>query len=642
MLFLGACQGEQRLQNPAPGIADLRPLSPTDQAWEKPRELKGPWFQWPGQLLSHREALSEIESEEPCTVSLPATFQRLGPLEPSSDLIRYRTLALKLKLPENSSGWTVRLPNISSSARLYADDKLIAEIGRADSRRALNIPRNVPAYGRIPGDDRELLLRIQMINFHEPISGFWSAPTIAPVELMAKSRMNALVVAALIAGALAFMGLYHFSLFLLRREDKNILYFGLICLFMAVRTLIMGDKYLAGLFPFTKAAWECAFVIEHMSAHMVLPLFFLFFHGLFPRQISKPALRTVLAVSTIWALLEIATPAIIHQRFLSWFEFFLAIAGAYLLVMIFWALLKQEDGAGTSLTGIAVLLATSVNDVLYSNGIIESIYMASVGVFLYTFIQGFSLSRNFAKLFHMVSRYTKELQIINSSLERFIPHEVLRFLNKKSIVDIELGDFSQEEMTVFFLDIRDFTSLSETMSPNDNFRFINSCLKRFGPPIRENRGFVDKYIGDGIMALFPEDPDDALRAALRIRKLLVELNRQRTGGGWKAINVGMGIHTGELMLGTIGENRRMDSTVISDTVNTASRLETLTKTVHCDILVSEQTIKKLHRPKLFEYSSAGHFAIRGKREDIEVFTLDDGNLTDDDLIGELEELEEAD
>jgi len=100
-------------------------------------------------------------------------------------------------------------------------------------------------------------------------------------------------------------------------------------------------------------------------------------------------------------------------------------------------------------------------------------------------------------------RYADTLAKINASLERFIPRQFLGFLKKENILEIELGDWTECVMTIFFLDIRDFTTLSENMSPQDNFRFLNSFLSIFGPIIRTHGGFVDKYPGAGIMALFP-------------------------------------------------------------------------------------------------------------------------------------------
>jgi class 3 adenylate cyclase len=97
-----------------------------------------------------------------------------------------------------------------------------------------------------------------------------------------------------------------------------------------------------------------------------------------------------------------------------------------------------------------------------------------------------------------------ELSKINVAYGRFVPHEFLRFLGHKSIVDVHLGDQVQKEMSILFADIRNFTTLSEGMSPKENFDFLNSYLKRVGPVIRNHNGFIDKYIGDAVMALFPD------------------------------------------------------------------------------------------------------------------------------------------
>lgn len=221
----------------------------------------------------------------------------------------------------------------------------------------------------------------------------------------------------------------------------------------------------------------------------------------------------------------------------------------------------------------------------------------------------------------VTERYSETLKKINESLERFIPREFLGFLRKDNILEVELGDWTECEMTIFFLDIRDFTSLSENMSPRDNFRFLNSFLGVFGPIIRAHGGFVDKYPGDGIMALFPERPDDALLAALEMRDRLLAYNDGRVKGGYAPIRFGIGIHTGPLMLGTIGENNRMDSTVISDTVNAASRIEGLNKKFLTDILLSGDTLGKLAEPSRFESLFAGEEMVKGKARAVQVYKL---------------------
>ncbi|MCK5877947.1 MAG: response regulator, partial [Candidatus Marithrix sp.] len=157
------------------------------------------------------------------------------------------------------------------------------------------------------------------------------------------------------------------------------------------------------------------------------------------------------------------------------------------------------------------------------------------------------------------------LHNLNAAYSRFVPHEFLKFLNKESIVDIRLGDHVEQEMTVLFADIRDFTSLSESMTPQQNFNLINSYLRRMEPVIRQHHGFIDKYIGDSIMALFPK-ADEAVQAGINMLHILREYNVTRGQPQRPKLNIGVGIHTGKLMLGTIGGEHRMDSTVIADAV----------------------------------------------------------------------------
>ncbi|HYX05016.1 MAG TPA: adenylate/guanylate cyclase domain-containing protein, partial [Reyranella sp.] len=187
------------------------------------------------------------------------------------------------------------------------------------------------------------------------------------------------------------------------------------------------------------------------------------------------------------------------------------------------------------------------------------------------------LARSFTAMRDAVRSTIVNLQKTNLSIERFVPHAFLRIVGKPSIVDVELGDNKQETMSILFSDIRSFTTLSESMTPDENFTFINAYLERMGPVIRNHNGFIDKYIGDAIMALFT-NADDAVRAGLAMLETLAAFNAERRPAGQPPIGIGIGINSGSLMLGTIGEKQRMEGTVISDAVNLAARVEDLTKT----------------------------------------------------------------
>jgi signal transduction histidine kinase/class 3 adenylate cyclase/FixJ family two-component response regulator len=215
------------------------------------------------------------------------------------------------------------------------------------------------------------------------------------------------------------------------------------------------------------------------------------------------------------------------------------------------------------------------------------------------------------------------LHNINAAYSRFVPHQFLDMLNKESIIDIKLADQVEKEMTILFSDIRGFTSLSENMTPQQNFKFINSYLSKMEPIITEYNGFIDKYIGDAIMALFPTNADDAVRASISMLQKLKIYNQERHRASYKAIKIGIGLNTGALMLGTVGGENRMDGTVISDAVNLASRMEGLTKRFDIGLLISENTYANLKNPSAYAIRMIDRVKVKGKNIPVTVYEVFD-------------------
>ncbi|MEO0581437.1 MAG: ATP-binding protein [Bacteroidota bacterium] len=218
-----------------------------------------------------------------------------------------------------------------------------------------------------------------------------------------------------------------------------------------------------------------------------------------------------------------------------------------------------------------------------------------------------------------------DLNQIFSIADRFIPNEFIRTLGHERLTEVQLGDLVEREVSVMFTDIRSYTSLSEGMTPADTFKFINGYTNRMGPIIQDNRGFVNQYLGDGIMAIFQYRPDDALDAMIGMQVKLREYNVERIAKGRPEISVGMGLHTGPLIMGIIGDSRRSDAATISDTVNTSARMEGLTKSFGVRILVSGSSYRGLEEPDQFHFRYIGKVKVKGKNESIEVFECIDGD-----------------
>lgn len=232
------------------------------------------------------------------------------------------------------------------------------------------------------------------------------------------------------------------------------------------------------------------------------------------------------------------------------------------------------------------------------------------------------LARSFSSMRDSVRSRINDLRETNLAIERFVPQAFLAKIGKPNIVSVALGDNKREHMTVMFSDIRNFTALSETMTPDENFAFINAYLEHVGPVIRDHGGFIDKYIGDAIMALF-ETADDGVRAGLAMLDALDSFNASRVAKGLAPVAIGTGLNTGSLMMGTIGELHRMDGTVISDAVNLAARIESLTKVYRVRMLISQYTYDHLADPAAYAIRPLDVVVVRGKTRPVVLFEVFD-------------------
>jgi adenylate cyclase len=201
---------------------------------------------------------------------------------------------------------------------------------------------------------------------------------------------------------------------------------------------------------------------------------------------------------------------------------------------------------------------------------------------------------------------------------RFLPRTLVDRLGR-TLADVEIGDRATETMTVLFADIRDSTALTEELSSENAFVLIADFFARSARVVREHRGSVDKYLGDGYMALFPRCVEDALDAALALQNAVRELNREKIG---PPIEIGVGIHTGPVTFGTVGDARHLDTTVVSDTVNTAKRVEGLSKRLRVPVVATEDVMHNVRDATRYIVRPLGAQAVRGKRDPLDVMAVE--------------------
>lgn len=208
-------------------------------------------------------------------------------------------------------------------------------------------------------------------------------------------------------------------------------------------------------------------------------------------------------------------------------------------------------------------------------------------------------------------------------LERFLPAEVV-----ERVVSGDLLRLAGERrvVTVMFADLRGSTKLAEQLSAEEMVRTVNEYVGVLAHCVFAHGGMLDKFLGDGLMAIFGVVPDTsdgaipAARAALQMRDEIARTNVAHVARGLPPIGFGVGLNTGEVILGAVGIPQRSEFTAIGDTVNTASRLQELTKEFDCDVVLSSQTAERLG-PAGPAVRRLGAASVRGKAQPVEILTV---------------------
>ncbi|MEG5163435.1 adenylate/guanylate cyclase domain-containing protein [Microcoleus sp. AT3-A2] len=228
------------------------------------------------------------------------------------------------------------------------------------------------------------------------------------------------------------------------------------------------------------------------------------------------------------------------------------------------------------------------------------------------------LAQVFSHMVQTVKAREQELEKLLQAYGRFVPDEFLQFLGKQSMVDFQLGDHVSKEMAIMFSDMRSFTTMAEQMTPQENFDFINNYLQQVSPEIRKHNGFIVKYIGDGVMAVFPDGVDDAIQAGIVKLEQLQKYNQSRKINGDIPLKIGIGIHVGDTMVGIIGDANRMQADAISDHVNLTARLEGLSKYYGVSLLISGDVVQRLSQPEKYHIRFLDRAIVKGRQEAITV------------------------
>lgn len=582
--------------------------------------LDGEWdFWWQAFIVPGSPLPADLPP--PSKVRLPGEWKDYGQGFPPTGYGSYRLILTGLD-PRRT--WGLRMGSFLSAARVFVNGSLVMDFGRPGTDAASEQPgwSSRLAFLR-PAADGSAEVIIHLSNFADRSGGLRTGMLAGDYPTLAGKRDRTRLFELFSIGAILVMGLYYLFLHAFRPSERPPLYFGLLCLLLALRITCYDEYFLLDLLP--DLSWDWLFRLGYLTFSLAVMLTTLFITSLFPKRSWKPATWAVVIVSNAYSGIILLAPTLLVSGLLPAFQAVTGLAGIYLLVTLVRAIIRRESGSLLFLGGFLLFFAAAIFDILVANGMVKSTFVVQYGLLVFLFSMSLVITKKLAGAFAITEGLTAELSRTNRAMKRFVPAEFLGMLGKSTVEQVGLGDNARQELAVMFADIRSFSTISEKLSPEDTFRFINQYLARMGPTIRDHGGFVDKYLGDGIMALFPGSPADAARCAVAMHRRLEEYNSQRSVQGEVPIKIGIGIHYGGIMLGTIGENERMDGTVISDAVNVASRFEGIAKEFGVGVVAGEGILKALGSRSGYRSRYLGKVGVKGKRDPVPVFELYDGD-----------------
>jgi len=630
----------------------------------------------PAKATATKEKSSETDGYR--TVTAPGNLApQLG--ISGLDTAHYRSRFFLEKLPIEA--YAIRLGEINDRNVAYLNGQIIGRTGEFDSSEPQAYDK-VRIYALPPGllktGENEIMIEVQGVLEKE--SGLYrDRIEIGPAAQIYRAFYLENLWDSLALVCYLTFGLYFLLFFIRRRHDRENFYFAAFAIALVVYSGLHTQlKYEYGLPLFI---WK---KVQYLALFLLVPSFYYFIRNYY----KLPKARWVQAWDyTCYAanvvMVGIGTVVLVSRDVRLWdslqnnvvtYLWLIYILG--MAIILIRGVAQKNRDAIIMLVSFTVLLAAMFLDILSGRAVINLPPLLTYVFIIFILSMALVLANRFVRLHNETEELNENLSRFNAASRRFVPFEFLNMLDKKSILDVNLGDQVQREMAVLFSDIRAFTALSERMTPKENFDFINSYLDKVGPVIRDHHGFIDKYIGDAVMALFAGEQggsgadadsyqplaiadgrsssrrpgaqggayfdagrtpsssrsnaaEDALEAALAMHERVRDWNARRAVHGYAPVAIGIGVHQGKVMLGTIGEHQRMDGTVIADAVNLASRIESLTKNYGAGTLISDVSWETIADKEKYSHRLVDRVAVKGKNEPvglIEVFNSDSDEL----------------
>jgi two-component system, sensor histidine kinase ChiS len=421
---------------------------------------------WNGHIVRHTSETGEVTEEE-----IPGKG--------------YATYKLKVLL-DKGVPLGIRLPELGSSYSMYVNNILLYKSGTIAVTEERSVPYRNVKYLSMKLEGQSIDIVIAISNYQNTSGGMWNSFKIGRHESILKMRDGNVSLELFIAGVLFIKGIYHLSLFYLRREDKSPLYFGIFCLLIFLRTLLTGERYLHILM--SDLSFSLSIALEYLTLYLGVPVFFEFLYSLYPNEVNLLIRKIIIFFSLTFSSLVIILPSYYFTKTLIAMQIillFVTINGIYSLIK---GMFAKRIGAGTFLVGFMFFAITIINDILHSRNIINTGYYVSSGLVAFIFAQSYLLSARFSMAFTDAKEARRiaeeQRQLVQSAKE-----EIERLGRTK---DEFLANLSHEIKTPLVT----IYGYSELITQEED---LPESTKEYGAEIYKSAGMLNSYMDDVLL-----------------------------------------------------------------------------------------------------------------------------------------------
>ena len=490
--------------------------------------------------------------------------------------------------------------------------------------------QSIPIYCEfMPDKNGNAEIVVFVSNYYYRKGGMWDSVYLGKAETIWHYNILTMVFYSIVIGSLLFTALLNMVQFATNKKRKAYYYLGLASFAFALRISTAGYCSLGILFPNLTA--ELKVKLEMVAMWLVPVAVTQLIYLLYPSNersvvfkfIKEKYIRyTLISIALFTGFISLILPAWYANRLVPFTQLLLIVFSVYVITSCIINLVKRKRYSLYNFLSFSTIAAGGIIDIIHNTSK-ESIPIPTLPFFILAFVivQIVMLAAIQNDIYKETVKGSNDLQKLNEAYLRFVPKEFLKLLNKDSIIKTKLGDYSNIEMTIMFSKV-DISCADADFSLDAHFTIFNEYLKIVSPVIKKYDGFVSKFLSGGFMALFPKSELDALRASLEIKENIKRFNESENQKNY-TITPWMGIHFGKMIIGTIGEENRLDDTVISDTVNTVARIESVCERIKKNIIISEAVQKRIEgeRYSNLQINALDVIYVKGKEKPLQLYEI---------------------